>query len=137
VVEVQGWHAILFVRTLRDNIRNSWNLVCYGLRNDQNCRTFVRRLFYLWIFTIIIFIRQNIIFIRTKIISVRPKIFWAHKDFLLVLTFFCSYFFGGKIAQNLREFIILFGNIYEWSGALVKFHENFFSTNSVFIVSYS
>jgi len=59
---------------------------------------------------------QKIIFIRVKI-------------FLLVLTFFVCIFLD-KIAQNLREFSILFGNIYEWSGALVKFHEDFFQHKS-------
>jgi len=64
--------------------------------------------------------------------------FYSCEDFLLVLTFFVRFFFFlDKIAQNLREFTILLGNIYEWSGALVKFHEDFFSTNPVFIVSYS
>jgi len=75
----------------------------------------VRR-FFSGIFTNILN-SARIIFIRAKIL------------FLLVLTFFISIFLG-KIAQNLREFTILFANIYEWSGALVKFHKDFFQRKS-------
>jgi len=48
-----------------------------------------------------------------------------------------------KIAQNLREYTILFGNIYELSRTLVKFHEDFFQHKScvyvlffIYVLSY-
>jgi len=41
--------------------------------------------------------------------------------FFVSTNIFSSYFWGGKIAQNFREFTILVWNIYKWSGALVYY----------------
>jgi len=64
------------------------------------------------------------------------KIFICANIFLLVLIFFVCFFWGGR-AKLLKIFMIfvLFWNIYEWSGALMQFHKDFFCINPVFIVS--
>jgi len=66
------------------------------------------------------------------------SVYFLKKNFtcakiILLYIIFCSYFFG----QNCGEFTILFGNIYKWSRALMKFYKDFFSTNLMFIVSYN
>jgi len=73
------------------NIRYSWNLVCYGLCNEQNCRMFVRRLFFSWIFT--------------KIIFIRPKIFWPNKIFIRVFSQIFGFIFRRKILFVRRFFV--------------------------------
>jgi len=78
---------------------------------------------------------DNFCCVFLQIFSLFPEEkFYLCEDFLLVLTFFVR-IFSGKIAQNLREFTILFGNNYEWSGALVKFNKVFFSAQILCLYS--
>jgi len=87
---------------------------------EQNCQTLVRTFLF-------------VDFHENYIYSAKDY-FYLCEDFLLVLTFLFV-FLGANL---LKIFVnLLFGNIYEWSGALVKFYNVFFSTNLVYIVSYS
>jgi len=100
-------HAINTLRT-NTNIRYSENLVCYGLRNEQNCRTLVRR-FFVRGFSRKLFGRRLFLFVRRLFLfgrrfSGRTKIFQPQEDFFLFGYFyehflnltddiFCSCFF--------------------------------------------
>jgi len=51
-------------------------------------------------------------FFQEYLILFPKEIFYSCEVFLLVLTFFVSIFLG-KVVQSLREFAVLFANIYE------------------------
>jgi len=69
------------------------------------------------------------VFFHEYSVSFPEEKFYLCEDLFVSTNIFVRIFLG-KIIQNLLEFAVLFATIYEWSGALVKFHEDFFQHKS-------